>query len=251
MPRTRSSVMVNSYSQKYLIPNLFEEYRDVAPDKVSEMVFFQRPKDLWEKFQQVTKQKTKEIFCKYPNGFVIKLFPINILNDFQYNPYFSKNSDWHITEKSILDLEEYFEISNYDKIIILYRKNSCDQICSWWHAYNRRFFLTNNINEINLNIPKGKINVNTLYPEYNIKSSIVYKKYLEYISTYLNKKNLKYTLLEYDDVPEYLKNNFSNIPLSTIDTKFNYKEQIENYDILHQTIKNLEKEVEKDFLNFF
>lgn len=251
MARTRSSVIVNSYAQKYQITNLFEEYRHVAPDNVSKLVFFQRPADLWDKFQKLTKQKTNEIFRNNPNGFVIKLFPVNILNDFQYNPYFNKNGDWNITEKSILDLQEYFQISNYDKIIILYRKNSCDQICSWWHAYSKRFFLTDNQDEISRNIPKGKIHVGTLDPQYTIKCSIIYKKYLEYISTYLDKKNLKYTLLEYDDVPEYLENNFSDIQLSTIDTKFDYKNQIENYYSLSETVQKLELQVDKEFINFF
>jgi hypothetical protein len=249
--RSRSSVIVNSYSQKYQITNLFEEYKDVCPENVSKLVFFHRQSDLLNKFKKLTKEKTDKIFHDNPNGFVIKLFPVNILNDFQYNPEFAKNSNWHITEDSLLDLEEYFQISKYDKIIITYRKNTCDQICSWWHAYNKKIFLTNNEQDVSALTPKGKIEIDTPYPLYTLKSTIVYKKYLEYISTYLDKKNLKYTLLEYHDVPKYLEDNFSNITLSTVDTKYDYKNQIENYNSLNETIEKLEQEVEKEFKNFF
>lgn len=252
MARSRSSVIVNSYSQKYQIPNLFEDYEPVSPNNVSKMVFMKKPEILWDKFQTLTKNKTDTIFSNNQStGFVIKLFPINIVNDFQFNPLFNKIPNWNITQDSILDLEESFRISEYDKILISYRHNMTDQICSWWHAYNKSFFLTNNKNVAKAFTPKGKIVVSTFDSHYTIKSAIIHKKLLEYIPTYLNKKNLPYTLLEYNEVPTYLQENFSDIEFSTIDTKYDYKNLIENYNEINETVQKLELEVEKEFVNFF
>lgn len=246
MARTRSSVLIDALSKKYQVPNLYEEYGYVSPENISKLVLFKKPTDLWNKLQTETLKKTKEIFLQ--NSFAIKLFPANIFNDFQYNTTFNKNIDWRITNQSILDLEKYFNVAEYDQVYILNRKNICDMICSYWHAYNRSFFLTDNKKIAHKFQPKGKLSIRNTHNEtYIIKCNIIYNKYLNNISKYFDKKNKNYTLLDYDDVPNYLQTNFSDINLSTVDTEYDYKNLIENYNEIYETICKLKEEVERDF----
>jgi len=249
MARTRSSVLIDAVSKKYQIPNLFEEYQRISPENTSKLVLFKKPTDLWKKLQTETLKKTREIFLQ--DSFAIKLFPVSIFNDFQFNPNFNKNVDWHITSQSILDLEEYFNITEYDQIYILNRKNICDMICSYWHAYSKNFFHTDDKNIAKKFQPTGKMTIRTTHHDttYIIKSVIVHYKYLNYIKTYLEKKNKNYIFLDYDDVPDYLQTNFSGINLTTVDTEYNYKNLIENYNEIYETICKLEEEVDREFPN--
>jgi hypothetical protein len=245
MVRTRSSVLLDALSKKYQVPNLYEKYVEASPDNISKLVLFKKPENLWEKFQKETRKKTDEIMSL--DKFAIKLFPASIIDDYQINPKYNKNPNWNIDIKHFLDLETYFDASKYDQIYILYRENMCDVLCSYWHAYNKNFFLTDNKNIASRFVPKGDINFNIYDRVYTIKSNILYKKYLQNIENYFDKKNIKYTKLEYNEVPKYLEDNFKNIELSTIDTNYDYKNLVDNYETLQKEIEFLEAEVDRDF----
>jgi hypothetical protein len=249
MARTRSSVLIDALSKKYQVPNLYEKYSECGPDTVSKLVLFKKPENLWQKFKTETRKKTDEFMLQ--DSFAIKLFVGNILNDYQVNPKYNKNPNWSITNDSFLDLETYFDVSKYDQIYILNRENITDVLCSYWHALNKNLFLTDNEKVAAKLTPKGVININDNVRLYFIKTYIIYKKYLNDVADYLDNKNIKYTKLDYDDVPNYLKENFTDIKLSTIDTNYDYKNSFENYKAFQQEVDLLEKEMNYEYKNFF
>lgn len=247
MPRTRSSVLIDALSKKYKVPNLYETYRTVSPDEVSKLLFFKKSTLMWSKFRDEAKKKTNELLSN--SSYAVKLFPINIFNDYQYNPQYTKNPNWDISKDSLLDLEEYFQISKYDQIYLLQRDNIVDNICSYWHAYTTNFFLTESVDKAKTMQPQGNLHL-TANKYYTVKCFILFKKYLDYIQIYLDKNNLPYTKLEYNNVPAFISDCIADIKLDTVDTNYNYKNSIKNYDEISELVYRIEKEVDLEFSNF-
>lgn len=249
MARTRSSVLIDALSKKHQVPNLYEKYSECGPDAVSNLVLFKKPENLWEKFKTETRKKTDEFMLQ--DSFAIKLFVGNVFNNYQVNPKYNKNPNWIITKDSFLDLETYFDVSKYNQIYILNRENITDVICSYWHALNKNLFLTNNQKIASKLSPKGTININDHVKLYFIKTYIIYRKYLYDVANYLDRKNIQYTSLDYEQVPNYLQTHFPNIELSTIDTNYDYKSSFENYDVFRKEVETLEKQLTNECSDFF
>lgn len=247
MARTRSSVLIDMLSKKYDANNFYETYRSVSPDEVSKLLLFKKPDLLWDRYKKETKKKTQEIIDSNLS-YAVKLFPINIFNDYQYNPQYIKNPNWLINKDSLLDLEEYFQISQYDKIYLLQRENICDNICSYMHAYTTNFFLTDSSGKAKTMHPKGKVTL-VASKYYTVKCFILYQRYLKNIKIYLDKKNISYTNLEYDEVPKFIADNAPDVKLDTIDTNYDYRKAFSNYDEICELVREIEKEVDQEFPN--
>ena len=245
MPRTRSSVLIDGLSKKYKVPNLYETYRTVSPDETSKLLLFKKSTLMWSRFKEEAKKKTQELLDNN-SSYAVKLFPINIFNDYQYNPQFTKHPNWNISRDSLLDLEEHFQISKYDQIYLLQRDNIVDNICSYMYAFTTNFFLTESADKAKTMQPRGKVNLTTS-KYYTAKCFILYKKYLDYIQIYLDKKNLSYTKLEYNTVPEFISDHFADVKLDTVDTNYDYKNFIKNYDEIAELVYKIEREVDQEF----
>lgn len=202
---------------------------------------------MWSRFKQEAKKKTQELLDNN-SSYAVKLFPINIFNDYQYNPQFTKQSNWNINKDSLLDLEEHFRISQYDQIYLLQRDNIVDNICSYMYAFTTNFFLTDNTNKAKTMQPKGKLTL-VASKYYTVKCFILYKKYLDKIQIYLDKNNLPYTKLEYNDVPEFISKHAGDVKLDTVDTNYDYKNSFKNYDEICKLVYQIEKEVDQEFPN--
>jgi hypothetical protein len=132
----------------------------------------------------------------------------------------------------ILDFD-HFLLNRYDQIYITYRENILDQICSVLLTikYKRWYWREK---------PKPEDFIYTFDP---IKDwYILYDAHydlvkLAFLEEYLKTKDLKYKKLEYNDIPNYIDSNLSGSCARSIETGFDFKQQVTNYKLLEHVVK--------------
>lgn len=235
--RSRSSFLIDVICKHYNLQNLFEAYRHIE-DQVSKKVLFKYPDKLWPLYIKETIEYTNTL--KEKDNFAIKIFPGQWLNCWKYNYHHVKNVDWNLLPSDIMDIKITHNIEMYDKIFILKRSNVVDYFCSYISARSRHRFLYNQNDTHIVNLYKKNAK-HLVYDENQLKISIIEKLGIDYISDLLRKENIKFTELEYDDVPAYVSNNFPNITSELIDPGFNYQELILNYDQIKNDLEKTKK----------
>lgn len=242
LPRTRSSLLQDILSQHYQLENVWEPYKPA--EFICKNVLFDKPELMNDKFIKAIKNISKKLEQK--NNFIAKIFPMQTYNSMLY----LYSQKYQFGKNDILDLEDTYNISRYDIIYILKRKNLVDCIVSFYFAhYHSQFvFTTQNKSMIEVYKPKNKIKLNI--PLEAIRSGVIDYFVLEYHKNWLEKNNRKVINLDYDEIPNYIHDNFPKLKSRHIETNYNYKEFIINYDEILGQIESTKKELNLDSLLF-
>jgi hypothetical protein len=64
---------------------------------------------------------------------------------------------------------------------------------------------------------------------------------IDSLKKYLKSKNIDYQDLYYNDIPQYLSEQFPGANTFHVETEYNYKEMIANYQDIERYYKNYEK----------
>lgn len=220
--RSRSTFLLRSLSNFHKIENYGELYNDQR----SYVASFVRTSNM--NFDALYRQRLRivnnRMFSK--NNFAVKLIPSACL----WNPFNGDES--MITEDSLkhlyTDITDLFEIPKFDYVYLLYRKNVVDYVLSYMNSYNSKIFQYTSPLDFKRNPVKAENMVITDYPR--VDKLLLPLALVSNFETYLKEKNIPHTTLEYDEVPDFVKNNFPNADPGVLENNFNYKEMAPNYD---------------------
>lgn len=284
-PRSRTTPLICALSYHYKINNFNEVYDHCRAYSLSEKTTIAQSSNQSLKELEIFKRKvsilTDQLFGKsslviegrskfeksvnsmakflsHNPSFVVKIFP----------RYFTASQYIKNQESVVLNITEYFNITAYDKIYLTQRHNCVDALASWHLGKlygNHTFYLPEHIEifERNLRVLK-KNTVISLTEEY--KTFLIEVFLIEKISQYLDKNNLSYEDLEYNNIPAYINNNFpsentadflkNNAQLALwsmpIELNFDYKSIIANYSEVQNMIDQFRQESQLliDSINF-
>lgn len=222
LPRTRSSYLVDVLAKAYNLENLFEPYHNPIIDDILSKKL--SGDEAWKHHLQSTMSLTSDLNNK--DNFIVKLFSDALFN-FHKKVYAGQN-EFVFESNDCIDLYKYYNLSAYDKIYISYRKNYADLICSFLLARKRNTFLYTETNQLSLKFNKPK-NTFLNYDKMEMTRLALSFYFYEHYATQL-KKLPNVIFLEYDDIPVYLNSNFANVTSIYVDSCFDYKNKIKNYD---------------------
>lgn len=224
-PRTRSNLLIHAHSEFHNLVDKHEIYT-LGTGKIIES----NTKNINFKhslFESQVKKITEENFKQ--DNFVIKLFPRMVI----LGNHHIENLDSY--EHRIIDnLSYFYNIQKYDKIYFLNR-NIIDSVCSYMFGLHVQSFISTDTSLYDYNesvIIDIDDRLNFYLYEYAIQSRI---------KDFIERKNLSCTILDYQDIPQYVGFTYPNIKNKTIDSKIDYKKIITNYnevcDYISQTYK--------------
>jgi len=221
--RTRSTYFLKTMCNHYNLHNYNEDYFTLPTSYSCALqyanftpIFYQRHQHNWGKYSEKFQERTNNYFTK--NNFGIKLFSKMISS----HPVFL-HSDQFRNAQIMPNLKKSCKLELYDSVYFLDR-NLVESVASY--AYSLivgksiyKEYIVGKIVEF----------TNNLYPAVNsyILDYLIQRK----IEKILLKYNIPYTYLDYNDIPNFLRNYNQSIDMP-VDTKYNYKNLIINYDEL-------------------
>jgi len=197
MPRSRSSMLLEVISLHYGIDILGEEIGDL---KIR----------IGDNYINALKNYLADIENE-PAG-VVRLHPLQLVST---KPFTILNFDW-------------FNFQQYDDIIFTHRESITDSIASTFVADTLKKFTYKNVNEI-VDIKEPFYFCKTK-DSWHIRDYVNNIKIMNSLKEYLNLHNIRYQNLYYNEIPEYVATKFPNTHTFHVETRYNYKEIISNYD---------------------
>lgn len=237
LPRTRSSLLIDTIAKAYNLEDLFEPYHVPATEKfytegpkISRDISYN--KQVYSEYRLIADDLTSK-FTKKDN-FVCKIFPSALFNI--YLPV--KNYEFIYESSDYVDFFKSHNIEMYDKIYVTYRKNFTDLICSFLQATKHDFLYTDkNKGLIKFHTPKNcSLEYNSTFLTYMSLN----KYFFDYYYNKLEKLN-NVIFLEYNDIPKYLESNFPGIQSIYTDAKIDYKKKIKNYSEIEEQFELIHK----------
>lgn len=210
VPRTRSSYFIDIISKHFNLDNYFEIYQDLQNGSWRSRIWSNE--NYWDLYFDKIKKLTDDLINK--DNYSIKIFS-NIL----ISPDL----------KQIFTDIDFLQFKKYDRVYFLYRKNIIDLIISQILARRINKFLYTSENSIPLigyqeplDLTQNKI---LREIDYIIASLIIHDK----IKNYLIKEKINFVELEYNDIPDYLKNQFPKINSDYKEIGIDYSNVLKNY----------------------
>lgn len=230
--RTRSSYLLDCICKFYKLENLYEHYTKI-----------QFEANTFIDFQNIVENKTRIITDK--NNVGVKIHPTNFINMYKYHQNIEYDGPWNINSIDDCIPVNKFELSQYDKIFILSRKNFTDLYCSWITGQKTNKLLYTHL-ERNL-IGKYSKPFSIKLHKKIAKILLFDNWFLKNCVNYLKTDNSKIIHLEYDKVKDFTKENFSNTSSKYIETNFNYQTLITNYNDIEQGLIEIQQEFLQEF----
>ncbi len=243
MKRTRSSILTYSIANYYDSDNYFGSYDGITP-KFKDQIYFSRLPKTEQRdakldfFKSGIKELTTEFFEKGRPNSVIKLFPRYMI--FHNEPSIKNHANCFLPKDyndliMITDIEECFSLSKFKKIYLL-KRNVTDAICSYGYGIYLNKFQFKDDSQVNTYKKLAKpisINMKDGWLDFCIFESML----LDHLQNYLDRKQILYHLLDYNEVPEYCDRTYSSEKYYKY-PNFDYKNLILNYDEVDDYIKN-------------
>lgn len=260
-PRTRSSFLLDVLCKHYNLKNYFEPYSNVLNPSYHK-TFNKSPDNVFQKYKQNGKDITEEL--KITDNFGVKLFAVCCYNYYKFAGIAARNAaifpdkntgtmnqnsiidDSPLEKKDLINVIDHYNLDMYDKIYVLHR-DEVQRLASNLHAtYHDRFiFRTEDsgflklYNTENKSLPK--------FEDWKIKAKILETVIFKYNVELLKKRYKNLTILDYEDVPKYVKENYPNIVSEHQETNFDYK-SLRKYDQLEELVKQYERQLKVDEL---
>ena len=214
--RSRSSYLLDILCKYYGCNNLFEDY-----DRLYD-IYLKRSKNTWINYHEYLQKQTDFYFSNYQN-FGIK-FPTSI---FHQNNMSSESSTRLLN----------FNYGKFDKIFVTYRQNKVDLLCSYLLAKqkNQSFLYTKSNIE---NVKNFEKSIYLQVPNDSWFDNMFQSfSFVESIPTYFNDKQIPYTLLEYNDINNFVSTYYNNIISNYHESNIDYKSIISNYSQISDACK--------------
>jgi len=240
--RTRSTFLLDNLCANYNIQNHNENYFDIDTKffgamrhslKVGNKKSFDKN---WADYQLNFKYITDKNFETH---FGVKLFTKMLHSE----PLVLKDKDFSNLQ-IITDLTTYANIRQYDQIYYLTR-DFFPSICSYIYSLETKnaIYRKNSIRKVKLK----SFTVNEYWLPF-INSYILDIILQEKIFDFLSTEQIPYIKLDYNDIPSYVSNNLNGVVVNpSIDTQFDYKVLIKNYDELENYCNQTYEKIYENF----
>lgn len=199
--RTRSSMLLETISLFYNIPILGQQINELA---------FKGPL-IPSSYKSII---TNDSLAK--DG-VIRLHPL----------HFHPKKILQYSEKDRTAEFDLFNFKQYDQVYVLYRESISDVLASYFVAEElNTFTYQGNIK------PFQNIKPIEMTPDLHkhIISHIYSEKFVLKLKEYFTINNIEYKDLFYNDIPKFCKNNYPGKKTFHIETNYDYRSIIKNYD---------------------
>lgn len=242
LPRTRSTYLSDILRRHYTLNNYFEPYHTEITDPIDKIYYRNQLNEKWQTYLNSCQDVTNKL--KSEDNFILKIFPQAI-----YNVLGLQNNNFCLSQSDLLPFIKFYNIGMYDQIYVTSRENKIDWLCSLLHAKNNNTFLFTNINKAKFYAPKN------IKLEYNNTLQIfAFNELLyEYGLKILKRHMTNIIELEYNEIPNYVADEFPNIKSDFIDPNYNYKNNIINYEEIKLDYEKVKKDsciiAAKDFLD--
>ncbi len=208
-PRTRSSLLLDSLCSQYAIPIIGETGNRLGTV----------PTNL---YQQLVIGWLKQIESK--NEGVVRIHPTQ-LSFLQC----SRNS-------KIINLT-WLKFNQYDKIYFTVRKNLPELISSLFVAHTLKKFTYQDKREVYNNIQPVELRSTSYFQSVEILlySEIIMNIVKEYLMTH----SIEWEELDYDTIPKHIEEHYTNANTSHVETEYDYRSIVTNYNELQSIYEQL------------
>ena len=196
--RSRSSILLETISHFYKIPILGEDINELTQD-------LNTP-------PSSNPYKLLLTNCFRKTDGVIRLHPFQILE---------------MPKKDVCADFDLFKFEQYDKIYFTYRESISDLIASELVARMLKKYTYKSKEDLVTNIPSITINSETSGV---IIEHLHYENAVIKLREYFKDRGIEYQDLFYNDIPKYLFNNFPEAWTSHVETNYDYRKIISNYE---------------------
>jgi hypothetical protein len=205
MPRSRSSVLLETISLHYNIPILGEDIGNLSQRYGNEYI--------------TTLKNLLDNSLKKENG-IIRLHPLQMVS---IKPFTILNFDW-------------FNFEQYDKIYFTFRESTVDNIASNFIATKLNKFTYKSQSDIVKDFDPVYFSKDDYY---HIRDYIQSLNVIDSLKQYFNEQTIKSQDLYYKDIPKYI----TKYPAFTthVETHYDYRKMISNYDDIIEIYKQLTK----------
>lgn len=136
-------------------------------------------------------------------------------------------------------------LMRYDKIYFTVRKNIADNISSLFVATTLKAFTYHDKQEVHKNIQPITLTSSEYF------SSIEMLLYSEFIMNnlkeYLTSHQVGWEELDYDDIPLHISETYKNTPAIHVETEYDYRNIVTNYDELQSIYEHIKPEAYRKF----
>lgn len=230
--RTRSSFLLSALCNRFALENKWEPYEAIFRN-VTNRGFRKEPEIIWPIYQEETTKFTAELMEQ--DNFVVKLFSHAFFNSNIIEWACMKNKPFNLEKNDILDLENNFQISNYDKIYFLTRHDYINNVCSYLfgNAITKLLWFEKEKNAIKMYDRPMFLH----YDKLSLQSMVIKNMLMPVYEQKLIDTKLPYTKLDYEDIPNYVETELLGAKSDFVESKYNYKNLIKNYDQLVNEIE--------------
>jgi len=197
-PRSRSSILLETISLFYNIPLLGEDINELTED-------LKTPPST-ASYQALLKK-----YLNAKDG-VIRFHPFQI---------------HEMPREEMRSNFELFNFEQYDKIYITYRESVADIIASNFVARRLKKYTYKSKDQLITDIPKMTLSIES---HAVVKDQIYFEGIVEQLKQYFTLHNISFEELYYNDIPKYLVDHFPGVTSFHVETNYDYKSIIENYD---------------------
>ena len=244
--RTRSSFLLDVLCQNYNLKNYFEPYSDLLNPSYHKC-FDRSPNNVFKRYIENGKELTEKL--KNSDNFGVKLFAVCSYNYYKFagttarNP---KDLDIKLEKNDLVNIIENYNLDMYDKIFVLSRDET-QRLASNLHAeYHDNFLFHKNMkgwlelcDTENKSLPK--------FEDWKIKAKLLETVAFKYHVELLKRRYKNLVILDYEQVPDYVKTHYPDIESIHQETNFNYKE-LKKYDQLKELVEQHSKQLQVDKL---
>jgi hypothetical protein len=197
LPRSRSSMLLEIMSLYYNIEILGEDIGKIKKRHGDEYI--------------ITLKRLLDKNADKLSG-VMRLHPLQLVS---IDPFTVLNFDW-------------FKFEQYNNIIFTHRESIADSIASTFVAEKLNKFTYQNVNDI-VQFKEPFYFCKTK-DSYHIRDYVNSIKVMGLLKEYLDLHNIRYQNLYYNEIPKYTATKFPKTNTFHVETCYNYKEIISNYD---------------------
>lgn len=229
-PRSRSTYLLNVIADYFKIPEIpHHQIKNVYNVLPVECYHSSQWEPIWDpNFPTSIKEefliKFNEFQSKIKNkaSFIIKVHPSQLA-------YFPASGQ-------LIDFD-LFGFQQYNQIYFTVRKNHIDAICS--------YFIANKTDKWHYGRGDKPMSIEAQPMSNNIAVMIYIWHDLisQELKKYLDNKNIAWSEIYYEDMTDYVKSNYPTGLANTIETGYDYKQLITNYDELTDTYNILKDKV--------
>lgn len=143
----------------------------------------------------------------------------------------------------VLDFD-FFNFKQYDKIYITTRNNLSEIVASYFVSSMLGQFTYKSVDELRTDVKPMAI---TSDHYFYIKMLLYSELIVKHLKVYFEKNNIAWEELDYDEIPKYLDLHFPGIVSSHVETNYDYRSLVSNYDTIPSICEQLYSIITPEF----